>query len=91
MPERMPARWHIIFRGQVQQVGFRYTSFFFCRRLRLSGWVRNLDDGSVEMEVQGGLSSLRRLIMLLKAVVHITGTDISTIPVDVSERRFRVL
>lgn len=36
------ARWHIIFHGKVQHVGFRYTSLYFCRKLKLTGWVRNL-------------------------------------------------
>ena len=37
----------------MQDVGFRYFSVYKARLLGLAGWVKNLDDGSVEMEVQG--------------------------------------
>ncbi len=40
---------HIIFYGRVQDVGFRYFSVYKARLLGLAGWVKNLDDGSVEM------------------------------------------
>ena len=44
---------HIIFSGTVQGVGFRYTSQTLARRWGLSGWVRNLRDGRVEMFLEG--------------------------------------
>ena len=46
-------RRHIVFRGWVQGVGFRWTNQALARERGLTGWVRNLDDGRVEMEVQG--------------------------------------
>ena len=44
---------HIIFVGQVQGVGFRYTAQRIAERLGLTGFVRNLADGTVEMFIQG--------------------------------------
>ncbi|MHC4636105.1 MAG: acylphosphatase [Planctomycetota bacterium] len=44
---------HIIFSGRVQGVGFRFTVLNVARRCRLTGYVKNLPDGSVEMIVQG--------------------------------------
>ena len=44
---------HIIFKGTVQGVGFRFTVFGVASRLQLGGFVRNLHDGTVEMMVQG--------------------------------------
>lgn len=44
---------HIIFIGQVQGVGFRFTAFNMANRCQLTGFVRNLPDGAVEMLVQG--------------------------------------
>lgn len=41
------------FTGRVQGVFFRATSAEIARDRPLTGFVRNLDDGSVEMEVQG--------------------------------------
>ena len=44
---------HIIFRGHVQGVGFRYTTHRIARRYDLVGFVRNLPDGTVEALIQG--------------------------------------
>jgi len=43
----------ITFHGTVQGVGFRYTVHRIATRYELTGYVRNLDDGSVEMFAQG--------------------------------------
>lgn len=46
-------RRHYFIEGRVQEVGFRYTAFYIAEELGLSGWVSNLPDGRVEMELQG--------------------------------------
>jgi acylphosphatase len=43
---------HIIISGRVQGVGFRRYVFQEADKLKLKGWVRNLDDGSVEVLVE---------------------------------------
>ena len=43
----------IIFKGRVQGVGFRYTTQRAVSRYDLTGYVRNLPDGSVEALMQG--------------------------------------
>jgi acylphosphatase len=43
----------IIFEGRVQGVGFRYTVKDLSRGFDVCGWVRNLPDGSVELQVAG--------------------------------------
>ena len=45
-------RKHIYFSGQVQGVGFRYRATNAARANGLTGWVDNLWDGRVEMEVE---------------------------------------
>ena len=59
-------RRHIIFYGYVQGVGFRWTASRAARRLGVSGWVRNLDDGSVEMEAEGTERDIEDLISALE-------------------------
>lgn len=44
---------HIVFRGNVQGVGFRYTTHRIARRYDVTGFVRNCPDGTVEMLIQG--------------------------------------
>ena len=55
-------RRHYIFRGNVQGVGFRYRAYHLAASLGLTGWVKNSWDGSVELEVQGDLPSIRKLV-----------------------------
>jgi len=43
----------VIFEGRVQGVGFRYTVKDLSRGFDVCGWVKNLADGSVEMQVMG--------------------------------------
>ncbi|RCL56020.1 MAG: acylphosphatase [Synechococcus sp. MED-G69] len=54
-------RWRWIIQGQVQGVGFRASC---CRRaldIGLKGWVRNLKDGSVEVQAEGPPIALAEL------------------------------
>lgn len=85
-------RWYVLFEGDVQFVGFRYTTRVLARKLGLSGWVRNLPDGRVELEAQGTVSDLRRLLLQLKSQPHIriTHYTVTVIEPDPSERRFAV-
>ena len=60
-PASFQERWRFLVDGTVQGVGFRQA----CRRrvmeLGLSGWVRNLDDGRVEVEAEGEQLPLNEL------------------------------
>ncbi len=46
-------RLSLRFVGEVQGVGFRWTTKQLANELDLTGWVRNEPDGSVSMELQG--------------------------------------
>ncbi|MCT4536172.1 acylphosphatase [Halodesulfovibrio sp.] len=54
------ARQRYIISGKVQGVGFRYWAHHTAISLGLSGWVRNLPDGRVELVAEGDISSLRQ-------------------------------
>jgi acylphosphatase len=60
---RLAKRWLI--RGRVQGVGFRYFAQSAATSLGLSGYVRNLDDGRVEVYACGNEDQLRELAGLL--------------------------
>lgn len=50
-------------KGKVQRVGFRYSVLEFVQNAQLpvSGYVRNLPDGSVEIVAQGSIEDLKSL------------------------------
>ena len=90
--EESRQRWHILFSGQVQHVGFRYTAYYLARGLGLTGWVQNLPDGRVEMVLQGARSQLRRMLLRLKEQKHlrIAQLQVRQLPWKHGERRFAV-
>lgn len=59
-------RRHFIFHGCVQGVGFRYTACYAARSRCISGWVRNLDDGTVEMKAEGTPADVDALVDTLE-------------------------
>lgn len=83
-------RKHIIFYGSVQGVGFRYFAVYRARQLNLTGWVRNLYNGSVEMEVQGKEERIEELIRFLQnqQSILIEKMETEIIPI-IAERNFR--
>jgi len=53
--------------GMVQGVGFRYSTQHEAQRLGLTGYARNLDDGSVEVVACGEAENVDKLVAWLKA------------------------
>jgi acylphosphatase len=52
---------HFLVRGRVQGVGFRWFVHREASELDLKGWVRNTEDGDVEVVVAGGEPALNEL------------------------------
>jgi len=57
---------HIIVKGMVQGVGFRYFVWRQASKLGLSGYARNLYNGDVEIEAEGDRSLLEEFIKEVK-------------------------
>ena len=91
-PERDRIREHIIFRGRVQGVGFRYQAMYACRAYGATGWVENLPDGSVEMEVQGTPAAIGKVLTHLRSGhwIRIDDMEVEEIPLANGERGFDV-
>ena len=58
----MTGRAHIFVRGLVQGVYFRHYTEDTALRLGLTGWVRNLRDGRVEVLCEGPIERLEEMI-----------------------------
>ena len=81
---RKQIRRHIYFSGRV---GGGIPLY----RLPSTGWVKNLWDGRVEMEVQGTEDEIRRLIQGLQEgpYIRIEGMEAENLPLKEKEREFR--
>lgn len=55
-------RQRMIYSGRVQGVGFRATAAYLARGYEVSGTVRNLADGTVELEAQGEAAEVGRFL-----------------------------
>ena len=55
-------RLRAVVTGRVQGVGFRWFVRQEARRLGVAGWVRNLPDGTVEIETAGDDAAVDRLM-----------------------------
>lgn len=55
-------RLHVLVEGLVQGVGFRHRVYMEARRLGLTGWVRNLNDGRVEAVFEGEAAVLESML-----------------------------
>lgn len=53
------SRLHIFYSGRVQGVGFRYTVKRVALGFEVTGWVRNLPDGRVELVGEGMEAELK--------------------------------
>ena len=84
-------RKHIIAHGRVQGVGLRFTVTGFAKKYNVTGWVRNLYDGTVEMEVQGDENSIQQMLVQIQKQrwIKVNHMEITEIPC-VEERGFRI-
>ena len=58
----MPKRVEVHYAGRVQGVGFRFTVERLVSSKRLTGFVRNLPDGGVELVVEGEEETIKTVL-----------------------------
>lgn len=85
-------RKHMYFSGRVQGVGFRYTAYYSAGSLGLTGWVKNLDDGRVEMEIQGDQAVIDQMLLMIQqgSFIRIDEIEEEELPV-IRESSFSML
>ncbi len=59
-------RAHVVIHGHVQGVGFRAFAARIASSLDLLGGVRNLNDGRVELELEGNKTVIEAFVQQLK-------------------------
>ena len=62
MSPKNNVRREVYFSGQVQDVGFRYTVMRLAANREVTGFVRNLPDGRVQMIAEGASGEIDRLL-----------------------------
>ncbi|MGI9012982.1 MAG: acylphosphatase [Phycisphaerales bacterium] len=82
----MNVRYTMSFSGRVQGVGFRWTARSISERYTITGWIRNMEDGSVHCVVEGdadeSLDFLHELMRAMKSNITHVGLDIAHAPQD---------
>ena len=70
-----------LFSGRVQGVGFRYTARLVATRFAVTGYVRNLPDGRVELVMEGADADMDAVV---EGINGYLGRNISRTTVDAS-------
>jgi acylphosphatase len=71
---------HVIFSGRVQGVGFRYTVCRTAEKFKVTGFVRNLWNGNVELKAEGTQQELNRFLLEIRTSAvgrYITKIDVN--------------
>ena len=92
-PSDSHARLHAIVHGRVQGVNFRGTTIREAAAHGVTGWVRNLRDGTVEVMAEGTRSQLESLLQFLHVgppAANVTGVDVQWLEPTGEYNSFRV-
>ena len=86
-------RVHARVRGRVQGVAYRASTRHEASRLGLAGWVRNMPDGSVELEAQGPSDVVEQLIAWCRrgpSLAQVTAVDVDDVAVEAAAAGFDI-
>ncbi len=85
----MPLCAKIIISGYVQGVGYRYFALSAAHEFALTGWVKNIAHGKVEVYAEGEKSKLDEYIARLKqGPFNSTVTYVDVTVFEIDEKRF---
>jgi acylphosphatase len=79
--------------GRVQGVGFRYFVQSSALKHSVTGWVKNMNDGTVEMELQGAETNVEHLIAAIKKgnmFCRVDSLAMKKVEVDMQESGFQI-
>ena len=82
----------IFYSGTVQGVGFRFTTRELASELSLSGWVKNLSDGRVEILAEGNQKDIEELMNQIteKFQGYIKDKEVSSAPASGKLKDFQI-
>ena len=79
-------RTRVVYHGRVQGVGFRYTALHVSRSHRVAGYVRNMPNGTVELEAEGDAAHVEAFLAALSEQMSGNIRDESRIPATPTDR-----
>ena len=84
-------RRHYVFSGLVQGVGFRYRAYHTAQLYRVTGWVKNLADGNVEMELEGSEQDIEKVLLSIESgsYIRIENFSVKDVPLE-DDRDFEI-
>jgi acylphosphatase len=56
----------VYYKGRVQGVGFRATAAWIARQFAVTGWVRNLSDGRVQLFTEGPPDQVESFLQVIR-------------------------
>jgi acylphosphatase len=91
--EQVMISLQVLYEGHVQGVGFRFTVRHIAKGFDVTGWVRNLPDGRVELQVTGQSDEVRAFLdQVAESELHslIRKKIESTLNEPVADRGFEI-
>ncbi len=71
-----PIRLRVLFEGKVQKVGFRYELECLSKKLGVTGYAKNMPNGTVLAELQGALSKVDAILETMHSLKRAKVTKI---------------
>jgi len=92
-PSSPIVRKKIIFSGKVQNVGFRFEIFNLAKKLELKGWVKNMEDDTVKLEIQGEENRIQFLVKHMKSLkrANVAHVEVDKISLVEDESDFNII